>query len=197
MNLTFRGSRIVLAVAALALPLKAGGCGTSTACITVTSAQLLNGTCPSAQVAQNRFSDPDCPGSIVSVDSDGTLDDNLCCYSVTSESGNSEIDCGSTGDGIGGDTSFESSSTGFGGGDGTGGGQTFGNTCQDALNGAPVSSLSPASKMVLMSLQTCACNGTCMTSCDPTLCLSNAPDTGCLSCLQTSCSAQLTACHEG
>jgi hypothetical protein len=191
MNLMSRGTRIVLAVTALALPMKATGCGRS-ACITVTQAQLLNGSCPSRQTAQSRFSGPDCPGSVTSVDSDGTLDGNLCCYAVTTDD-NGETSCGeggSSGDVFEGEE--ESSSTGFGGSTGACG------TCQEVLNGAPFNSTMMCSDSLaaLQALQTCACNGTCMAACDPNLCISNAPDVGCLSCLQASCTGQLTTCHQ-
>ena len=193
MNLTSRGSKIVVAAVALALPFKAGGCG-STACITVTAAQLVNGACPSSSEAQARFSDPNCPGAITSVDSAGTLDGNLCCYSVTT-AGNTEVECAGTG-GSFGDGSFsteESSSTGIGAGGGT---SSCPGTCQAALNGAPFDTVCDGALMALMSLQMCACNAACMTSCDPTLCVGNAPDTGCLSCMQTNCATQLSACHD-
>lgn len=196
MNLLSRASRIALALTALALPLKASGCG-RTACITVTAAQLVNGSCPSAAAAQARFSDPGCSGNVESVDSDGALSGSLCCYSVTlQDSGNESFDCGTGGSF--GDTSFEASTgTGFGG-DGVGGGSSCGTgvTCQDALDGVPFMQVCSDSLQLLMTLQMCACNGGCMSICDPNLCIGNAPDSGCFSCLQTSCANELAACQQ-
>jgi hypothetical protein len=189
MNLMSRGTRIVLVATALALPLEAASCGRS-ACFTVTSAQLLNGACPSPQSALSRFSSQSCPGEVTSVDSDGTLDGSLCCYSVTSD-GNGDNVCGEGGSF--GDGSFEES-TGFGT-TGFGGGTSTCGTCQEALNGAPSGTVCDQSLMALQALQKCACNGDCMAPCDPNLCIGNAPDVGCLSCLQTSCTAQLATCH--
>jgi hypothetical protein len=128
MRLLRRWSEIVVVAAVVVLPFKAGGCGT-TACITVTPAQLVNGACPGPTAAMARFSDPDCPGAIYNVDSAGTLDGNFCCYTVETQSDSAPSGCdfGAGGGDVGGSSGFTSvSSSGFGGGFGGGGGFGFG-----------------------------------------------------------------------
>ncbi len=138
MRRALRWSEVVVAVAVAALPFKAGGCGT-TACITVTPAQLVNGACPGPAAALARFSDPNCPSTISNVDGAGTLDGNFCCYPVDTQNDGEAIECGegvgggSFGVGVGG-TSFSGGgfgggtfgAGGFGGGTFSGGGGGFG-----------------------------------------------------------------------
>jgi hypothetical protein len=202
MRLSSRWSNALLLAAVVILPLKSGGCG-RTACITLTQAQLANtaGMCPDAMTAQSRLVDTvDCSGPVASVDGPGDLSDgNLCCYPVTLTDSNASEDCGSgVGGGFSGEVSVSSSVSGIGGFGGAGGGlPSMCATCPEALTGAPFNDVCSAEQPLLSALQICACNGTCMSLCDPTLCVGNQPDNGCLSCLQTSCNAQLMACQQG
>lgn len=113
-----------MAVAVAALPFKAGGCG-STACITVTPAQLVGGACPSASTALMRFGNG-C-GTIYEVNGAGSLDGNFCCYSVQTQSGDQTDSLGICGNGVGGGVTMGSvtvsssfSSAGVGGTGGIG-----------------------------------------------------------------------------
>jgi hypothetical protein len=191
MRVTYRWSVLVVTVFTLTLPFKAGGCG-HTACITVTPSQLQGGACPEPAGAQARF--PACTGPVV--EGPGILDNDLCCYPVTPPDNNAPcLDDGvggAGGFGVGGDTS----TGGFGGAGGLGGAPS-GPTCDDALEGAaPFTQVTGTSLSHLMSLEQCACAGSCLMICDPTLCVGNAPDNGCLSCLLSNCSTQLMACEE-
>ncbi len=185
---TLRSSRLMVTLFAVALPFKAGGCG-RTACITVTPSQLQGGACPGAAAAQPRFTGTDCQGPTVL--GDGVLDDGLCCYPVEFQNGG--LDCGG-GDGAG--ASASAVAVGIGVTTGSAGGSIPGVTCNDALDGAPFTQVTGVSAADLMSLEMCACEGACLMTCDPTLCVGNAPDTGCLSCLLSNCPSQLHACQE-
>jgi hypothetical protein len=187
---------VVLFVAAL--PIKTGGCG-RTACITVSASQLVNGACPSAAVAQARFADTTCgSGAITSVDGAGSLDDGFCCYPVTEGDGNPNgpVECG-VGGGMGVTTGTGffgngGSITGFGGSGGSG----TCSTCSAALSGAvPFGQVCAGPSTLLDALEVCACSATCGSACNPTLCVKNAPDDGCASCLQLACPSQLAACR--
>jgi hypothetical protein len=118
---------VLLALAIAALPFKTMGCG-HTACITVTADQLAQsgGSCPSPEAALSRFMDPNCPNTdITGVDGAGELDGELCCYPVEQNTGGPQVFCGGEvsavgvtsgfGVGMGGASSFVSSSS-FGGG---------------------------------------------------------------------------------
>jgi hypothetical protein len=201
-------SVVIILALALALPVAAGSCG-RTACITVTAMDLVNGVCPSAAVAQARFADPTCGGNITSVDGAGSLDDGLCCYPVSEGDGPPGVDpgCSSTAT----DTEFpdtdqdsdtDSQTETFFGVGGSGGGGTGGSgscakaTCASALAGSvPFSQVCGAPTASLDALVACACAPTCLSACSPTLCVMNAPDDGCLSCLETSCASQLATCQ--
>jgi hypothetical protein len=90
-------------------------------------------------------------------------------------------------------TGFAGSTTGFGAGM-TGGCVT----CNQALQGAPFDQVcqppSP-SKVNLQTLEMCACSK-CTMECDPSLCTGNAPDPGCMSCLLSTCAAELMTCQQ-
>jgi hypothetical protein len=197
MQVTYRWSGLVVAVFALALPFKAGGCG-QTACITVTPSQLKSGACPGLAAAQARF--PPCTGP--TVEGPGILDDDLCCYPVAHlDNSTACVDNGAggaAGFGMGGDTSC-GGFCGVGGSGGSGGfgGAVGASTCDDALQGqTPFTQVTGSSLSHLMSLEQCGCAGSCLMVCDPTLCVGNAPDNGCLICLLSNCSTQLMACKE-
>jgi len=196
MHLTSRPSGILVAIFALALPFKAGGCG-RTACFTVTAAQLDHGACPSQDVASGRLVNAGCNGNIVSVDGAGALDGNLCCYPVT------EQDPGFNGPtppcGFGGDvpatTGTFPGTTGMGGFGGTGGTTTTPCvSCAMALQGAPFGQV--CNPTDLSDLRVCACASKCTSACDPTVCFGNAPDNVCLTCMETACASQLAVCKQ-
>ena len=67
-------------------------------------------------------------------------------------------------------------------------------TCNDALNGAPFNQV--CNPTILTNLRACACASNCTSACDPTLCMANSPDTGCLSCLEAQCAPQLMTCQQ-
>jgi len=78
--------RVVLVALVAPAPFVAGGaCGDRTACFTYTPAEyaLHHESCPAREDALPNFSDPSCPGPVVSVDGAGTFDGQLCCYPVT------------------------------------------------------------------------------------------------------------------
>jgi hypothetical protein len=189
-NTTFRRSEIVVMLFALALPFKAGGCG-STTCITVTQADLQNGECPSQMVAQMRVTDPNMcffGSTMTMIEGDGVLDGQLCCYPSSKQSSNGGCFIGMGG---GVSTGFGTATTGFGGSTTTG----FA-TCNSALQGAPFDQVTePQSKADLETLEMCGCNK-CTSVCDPTLCTGNKPDDGCMGCLLSSCATELTACQQ-
>lgn len=202
MHFSSRHAQALVMVFALALPFKAGGCGGRTACFTVTSANLgSDGSCPGIDVASMRLVNAPCSGMVGSVDGPGALDANLCCYPVTYIDSSVGVPCNL---GPGTTTGF-GSSTGFFGGPGggtttTGGFGGFGGgpancvRCNDALNGAPFNLV--CTPQILANLRACACASKCTSACDPTLCATNAPDDGCLSCLDVQCGAELTACQQ-
>jgi len=208
MRRPLRWSEIVVVAAVAVLPFKVGACGT-TACITVTPAQLVNGACPSAAVAQARFSDPNCPGTITAVDGSGTLDGNLCCYSVETQNSNdlplSLGECsgvGGGGNGVGGSSTDVVSSSGFGG---AGGGIPDAGscaTCLDVINGAPPSTLCPGAEPFLDDMVTCICadgglSGECQASCGDTLCEGAITSTDCADCLASgaTCMGAVNVCE--
>jgi hypothetical protein len=186
-NATSRRAEIVVILVALALPFKAGGCGTTT-CITLSQAQIKSGTCPSAEEAQARVADPSmCSFGATSttIEGEGVLDGELCCYPSTKQVGG-----GCFGGGVGG--GFTMSSAFGGSGAVTGGPPPGCAPCRNALNGTPFDQVCSTD---LQNLEMCGCTA-CTAACDPTLCIGNAPDDGCLGCLQTSCTSQLTACQQ-
>jgi hypothetical protein len=193
-----RLARFLVIALAVAIPaLDAASCGGRTACFTNDPGQ----PCPTPESINNSITGSPtgmCTDSIASVDGPGTLDGNLCCYPVTYVSSSVGVPCnlgsGTIFNGMGGGISSSSSSSGFGmGGFGTGGGTTSCVSCNQALNGAPFGEVCDQS--TLNTLRQCACASACTSACDPTLCFGNAPDNGCLSCMQQSCSSDLMACQ--
>jgi hypothetical protein len=198
-----RGSELVLAVVALALPFKATGCG-RTACFTVTSTQLVGGACPDVMVAEGRLQGSPCTsqGQITSVDGPGTLDNGLCCYPVTFGDSNSiDLPCV----GAGGANTTVAVSTGIVGVGASGTTSTGPScvTCNAFLagmsgplcnNNAPM----PTALTAEVALRTCACTaGSCETECAPTLCgVGNAPDDACRACVLQACATEVAACNK-
>jgi len=185
-------AQILLVSFLLSLPLTVAGCG-QTACIVWSETE---GACPTQAKALAFFVDPSCPGTILSVDSDGTFGNDLCCYAVTKdETGfiHENAPCASpTGGGVGG--AGGSFSTGAGGG---GGGCP---RCQQGFSegGVFATGLCPSSQMLLDALSTCACTTTCAPACQSNLCASSGmADQACAACLldtSLGCGAQFNAC---
>jgi hypothetical protein len=182
-------SRILLVPFLLSLPLTAAGCG-QTACLVWSEAE---GACPAQAKAISFFSDPSCPGTIVSVDSEGSFGNDLCCYAVTEDDpgfGNEDVPCASPPGGVGG------AGGSFGSG-GAGGGCP---RCEQALaeNGIFQTGLCPSSQMLLDDLATCVCTTTCVAACQSSLCKpSIMADQTCAACLMDAtmgCGTQFNAC---
>jgi hypothetical protein len=197
--------RVLVAAMALALPFAGGGgCGGRTACFAFSSAQFMQqNSCPAQADALPNFTDPHCPGGIVSVDSDGSFDGELCCYSVTYN--DIVPDCGTGAGGAGTGTVTPGVSA-----VGVATGVTVSSSgppmCAPSCNQALTTGSSPCGmgSPFFAKLQVCAqCNGvspsdggpSCDMVCLP-FCLMNAPPfvNGCISCLQSSCSQELTDC---
>jgi hypothetical protein len=199
MHFASRRSEILVMVAALALPFKAGGCG-RTSCLTLSKAQIQSGICPSQSEAAARINGPNNCGfnsTTTTIEGDGTLDGELCCYPVSEQTVNTICGFGAGGSpggttGFGGETT--STATGF---VGTGGSMPGCAPCNAALQGTPfdlVCGLSMA-RTDLQNLEMCGCGNTCMSVCDQTLCIGNKPSDGCMSCLQSGCLTQLVTCQ--
>jgi hypothetical protein len=204
-------SGLLVPLALAAITLRTTACG-HTACITVTSAQLVNGACPDPSTALGRFGDLACGNNTVSsVDGPGSFDDGLCCYPVTNDGpglNSDEPPCGAGGDtviGMGGSTvdtggfggAGGSTASGLGGDIGTGGNCNVAPTCKELLTGeVPFGRACGPAKSLLDELEACGCASNCTSQCDPTLCMANAPDDGCIGCLQQQCPSQLTACQK-
>jgi hypothetical protein len=209
-------SRMALAAMVLSVPFAgSGGCGSSTACFQFTRQEFaVHMSCPSQTDAMANFTDPSCPGPVVSVDGPGSFDGQLCCYPVTYDDINP--DCGnsnsggSTGSGPTG--TFPGVAVGVGAGpassssSSTGTGTSCEATCASALatggsvapcsfNGAAVSAWNDL-------LGTCACGGFtgdagalgCESDCI-SFCQALGIDPGCMSCLQLNCAPQLNDCN--
>jgi hypothetical protein len=209
--------RLSLAAVCLALPVAASGaCGGGTACFQYTPSEYAvhGNSCPAQDDALPNFSDPDCPGAIVAVNSAGTFDGQLCCYAVTFAG--VVPDCGVSNPASSGDGEVSppgvSVTMGVGGfgpsasvsetvgmvGTGTGGSVPgCVSTCSVAVvnGGVPCSGGSLAA---YNNLQSCVCGGSsgvcpggpCDSFCD------DLPATAaCDACLQGVCSAQLSACN--
>jgi len=100
----------------LLVPLRgSGGCASRQACFTFSKEEFNTLGCPQQKDALPNFSDPRCPGSIISVDSKGEFDGELCCYTVTY--GDIVPDCGPGAGGqagslnVGGFSSFDAAVT--------------------------------------------------------------------------------------
>ena len=195
MHFTSFRSGMLVTLVALALPLKATGCGGRTACFTVTSSDLDHGACPAMDVATARLVNTTCQGSVASVDGAGSLSAGLCCYPVTYTDNTTIFGGGCDQTSFPGDTS--AISTGSGPVTGFGGSGTTGCvSCGAWLDmGAPAGQV--CDPQILANLRVCACASNCTAVCDPTVCTAgNSPDNACLSCMQGACSAELTTCQQ-
>lgn len=182
--------RILLWAIPLSLPLPLAGCG-QTACFTWSKNE---GACPAQDDALSFFRNPDCPSSILSVDSDGAFANNLCCYGVTKQDTafrGGDIAC------------FPPGGGGVGGFGGTGptGVVTVGSGppppipsepepscfhCAQAIENTSSSQggVCPESKKLLALVVDCVCNGPCVSVCAENFCQPfTDPSPECLSCI--------------
>jgi hypothetical protein len=209
-----RAARAAVLLAVVLLPLKAGGCAGSSACINVPQSTYAASGCPSRAAAGSFFASS-C--AVESVDGDATYDGELCCYPVT-PTGNGD-DCNvpvGFGGGVVGMTAGVSGSGGAvvavgsgvvfdGGGFGGSGSGGFGGfvpvdagcaSCAQTLSeGLSGSSVCPgAAGASFMSLVSCACTN-CPTQCAATLCDADGGLAGdCQSCIKGPCGGQLESC---
>jgi hypothetical protein len=179
---------------ALALPFSAGGgCGNRTACFAYTQGEYAqNGNaCPSPTDALASFTDPACPGPVVSVDGPGSFDGEICCYPVTEDS--IVPDCGNTSS-TGGSTSTGPPPPPTGGFSSGTGIPTCTTTCADTLveGGQPCTNGGGP----FASLVACA-SSTCTVQC-PTFLAGGAvvADATCEPCLAAGCPSELMMCQE-
>ena len=222
MRLKLSWSNVAVLAAAILLPLKAGACGSHTACFTFSQAAYAKhgNACPAAMpAALNRFSSNACGtlGPISSVDGEGSFDGEFCCYPVTEAS--NFFDCSGSGGfvntatsiggfggsggfgGFGGFMDTTSSTGGFSASSGTDGGMPMCFTCNDELNGVSMDpgQLCSAAAMFWSALNTCNCgSGPCTMACSATACSGIMPSPECKTCMTDSgaagCGAELAAC---
>src|SRR5262245_28551651 len=87
-RLASRVARRSFWIAVALLPASAAGCQ-STACFVWEA----GGSCPSQAAAMSFFFAGGCSIDVKSVDGEGHLDGQLCCYSVTKRSADDELEC--------------------------------------------------------------------------------------------------------
>lgn len=206
----------VLVAMALMLPVWSSGCG-HTACFVFTQGELRanNNACPAPKDALASFTDPHCPGPVVTVDGEGIFnlneanpDQSLCCYPVTQQTIDPEVfsgECqgpvGVGGDkGIGGGGTFGAGGS-FGVSVGGGGGPCF-NNCNMVLMGANPDQLCPdeSSAQSWALLVSCACTSgnPCAKICDLNICSHALVSKECLSCLEdpsSGCAKDVAGCQ--
>jgi hypothetical protein len=187
-SIFFLPNHALTVAAALLLPLTGAACG-RTACFEWTPPE---GACPSQEEAIIYFSDPSCPGSVRSVESEGSFDGQLCCYSVTHNDTTvvgqgCDVGVGGFGSGEGG---FGSAvAVGVGGSSGEGGFGTGGGSscvfCSDVLfNGQPFEiPLCPGSDVAFKELSGCACSA-CDVECNDNFCSGGPMSADCEVCMQ-------------
>lgn len=195
-----RASRLLFAAATVALSFTVTGCGRQ-ACFTWTEAE---GSCPAQAEALPFFTSPDCPGKVVSVDSEATrrLDLGLCCYDVTERELSNESLCGNGGFGGAGSTESSGfvSSTGQGGSSAVStsgaGGSAQCSHCSDAFEFAPMQPLCPGSELLFKTMSGCACGGACSADCSDSFCAGSSTSMACFTCLEdkAGCMMEFSAC---
>ena len=201
-------ARLLLATAALLLPLLGGGCE-RTACFTWSAAE---GPCPARSEALRFFSSTTCPGHVISVDGEATspLEGQLCCYAVSERPhSRGDDDHTSCGDGFGGDSSVVAVSSAFTTSVGQGG---FGAQSSSDGSGDPTCQRCPElfknmsdgpvpcgpSLQLFDLLFTCACVDACGAVCGDSFCQGTVASPECGACMEEStaqgCGSELTAC---
>lgn len=180
------------------------GCGADQACFYWTEAE---GQCPSQSEALAFFSSPsNCSNDIVSVDSDGTFDGDVCCYEVT-KNGDQFNDCFipspptpgvTTTVGVGGSGAMGgfggASSTSVGAG-GSGGSSCVG--CAGFFTNTNPPPLCTGSVMLYEALTACQCTGPCASACGDNICMSMPSNSACDTCMlnqNTGCGMLVSDC---
>jgi hypothetical protein len=194
MTSSMLSSRLLFAASLVALPLLGGGCGRE-ACFTWTA---VEGSCPAQAEALPFFSNPKCPGKVLSVDSEATsqLGAELCCYQVTQREATDEANC----QGFGGAGSTESSnfvsSTGQGGFSSGQGGSSSCAQCGDVLAVMQPKPICPESEALFKAFVDCACSGVCAADCGDSFCASVDTSMTCFTCLEdkAGCMMEFSAC---
>lgn len=191
MSFTLTRPFFILTVVVACLPFAGGGgCGSRTACFQFTQAEFdQTSSCPGPKDALAEFTDPRCPGAIVSVDGPGSFDGQICCYPVTYD--DITPDCGN--DGTGG-----TRTPGTMAGSGVMTTTSCATTCSFSIqtNDAPPCASGDALD-AWTNIQSCACAPTACNSSCTALCEGfGGIDDTCTSCLQASCPDAFTACME-
>jgi hypothetical protein len=209
-----RPRTLVLAAIVFTFPLAGGsGCNQRQACFTFTSSEFAknSNSCPAQSGALVNFTDPNCPGSVTSVDSAGDFDPldgntGICCYTVTYAP--ITPDCGSSpggqgGSNVGGFSSGDAAGGSFGSAVavGVGGSAVGGNgpgcfTCSDMIQGSTMGTKNFCndSQGFASALSSCACSS-CSASCQSSLCANTGTSSDCFTCLQGMCGSQLVDCE--
>jgi len=206
---------VALAAVTIALPVVGSGCGRTACFVYSQNEHAAHGMCPGQAKALVNFTDPHCPGPVLSVDGAGIFslnnsnpDQSLCCYPVTQQDLEQTFANGCTPPtGAGGAGGFSSTaqdmtSTGFAGGVTTGGGGCV--SCGQKLGslGADPGLLCPQSSGPWSTLETCICggSGSCTAPCKLNLCMSSPMSKECFACIQdpmmaSGCSSELSNCQ--
>jgi hypothetical protein len=205
-------ARLALALAALCVPLVSAGCG-KTACFEWTAAE---GTCPSQDEALIFFEEPFCgTNAFESIDSDGSFEDNACCYDVTENDDDYPYSCGDTTGvsvgvgpiavsavtssstvGVGGMGGSSSTSQGGAGGAGGSGGIMGCIRCGEAISGGDPGMLCSNSMEFYDKYMQCMCTGACAMACTDA-CMMMPMSMACQDCMGdtvSGCGNELSAC---
>jgi hypothetical protein len=207
-------TQLLFAAALAAMPVVAGvsvgGCGATqrTACLQFSQQEYAasGNSCPSADDALQGFTDPSCPGPVVSVNGAGSFDGEICCYAVTYDDGITP-DCGNSSGGSGTTTTvtdgIEEDGVGFASAEEatgvTSGGASVSclpQTCSQVVaEGLGECGVTAAGASALSDLSTCASNQ-CFADCPNFPSNSVAAVPACQMCLQGSCSGELEECDD-
>jgi hypothetical protein len=201
-----------LATLVLLLPFAGeGGCTNDTACFTYSASEFAasgNG-CPAQQDALPNFSDPNCPGPVVTVNGPGQYDGELCCYPVTFQaitpacsnggsSGSSASFVSPPSMGVGPEVAA-ASATAAATSSSSGGPGGCSVTCDAAL-ATGMAPCGGAAANTFAELQLCiGCSGGepdasgCLSACQ-SFCAGGGVGFVCLSCLDNECGPQVSAC---
>jgi len=205
-SFSFASSLPILSLAlasSLLLIMGSTGCGSDRACFYWTEAE---GACPTQEEAIDFFSSGQCSSDIASIDSEGTFEDDTCCYDVT-ESSSDFVDCFPTPVPPGPSTSVSVGVGGAGGIGGAGGSSgTAGNggaggdacaPCKQFLIETTPPELCPASAPIYEAFTDCKCFGKCSAECGDTCNASQVPSDACNNCLLDTvngCGMEFLAC---
>ena len=179
---------MLFTAAIAALSFTGGGCGRE-ACFTWSPTE---GACPAQSEALTFFTNPECPGKITSVESDGTstLEGTLCCYQVTAREQTDEALCQGFGGASSSDSSSFVSSTGQGGVSSGQGGSSSCAHCGEVLAVTQPQPVCPESEALFNAFFDCACSGACATECGDNFCASAPTTMTCFTCLDDTAGCQ-------